>query len=176
MFGTYICTTKIFNMDQTNRVVEVNGQPFTLNDAALEDIQFYPVENDWYHFIIDREVLRVRLISYDMNKQMLTLEHDQVRYEIFIKGALEQQIARMGLDKVVEHSVQSIKAPMPGMVLEISVSEGDIIDKGAKVLVLEAMKMENVITAPAHSIVKKIVVQQGVAVEKGQLLIELETT
>jgi biotin carboxyl carrier protein len=44
------------------------------------------------------------------------------------------------------------------------------------VLVLEAMKMENVITAPAHSIVKKIVVQQGVAVEKGQLLIELETT
>jgi biotin carboxyl carrier protein len=163
-------------MDQTNRVVEVNGQPFTINEAALEDIQFYPVENDWYHFIIDREVLRVRLISYDMNKQMLTLEHDQVRYEIFIKGALEQQIARMGLDKVVEHSVQSIKAPMPGLVLEISVSEGDIIDKGAKVLVLEAMKMENVITAPAHSIVKKIVVQQGVAVEKGQLLIELETT
>ncbi|HRN80425.1 MAG TPA: acetyl-CoA carboxylase biotin carboxyl carrier protein subunit [Ferruginibacter sp.] len=162
-------------MDHTFRMVEVNGQPFSLSVADVEDIHIHPIENDWYHFIIDREALRVRWIDYDMNKQMLTIEHDQIRYEIQIKGALEQQIARMGLDKVVEHSVQVIKAPMPGLVLEIAVSEGDVVEKGGKVLVLEAMKMENVITVPVQSIIKKIVVKPGAAVEKGQLLIELET-
>lgn len=162
-------------MDSMNRVVEVNGQSFSFHASETEDIHIHRIDKDWYHFIIDREALRVRWIAFDANQQMLTLEHDQVRYDIQVKGALEQQIARMGLDKTTEHSVQVITAPMPGLVLEISVREGDVVEKGGKVLVLEAMKMENVITVPAQCVVKKVVVQKGTAVEKGQLLIELET-
>ena len=60
---------------------------------------------------------------------------------------------------------------MPGLVLDIRVVEGDAVKKGDPILVLEAMKMENIIKSPTDGIVKKINVKKGVAVEKSQVLI-----
>jgi biotin carboxyl carrier protein len=67
-----------------------------------------------------------------------------------------------------------IKAPMPGLVLDISVKEGQVIDQGDRILILEAMKMENSIMNPSKATIKKILVTKGQAVERGQLLVELE--
>ena len=66
-----------------------------------------------------------------------------------------------------------IHAPMPGLVLEINVSEGQEVEKGDPLLILEAMKMENVIKAPGNGIIKKIHVEKGNPVEKNELLVEL---
>ena len=72
------------------------------------------------------------------------------------------------------NKVNNIKAPMPGLVLRTSVAIGDVIKKGDPLLVLEAMKMENVIKAAGDGVVKKINAIERTAVEKGSILIEFE--
>jgi biotin carboxyl carrier protein len=63
---------------------------------------------------------------------------------------------------------------MPGLVLNILVSPGQAVQKGDPLIILEAMKMENVIKAAGEGHIKAINVLKGAAVEKGQLLLELE--
>ena len=70
--------------------------------------------------------------------------------------------------------VNDIKAPMPGLILEVNVKEGDEVKEGDYLLVLEAMKMENALTAPRDAVIKSISVEKGQTVEKNQLLIEME--
>ena len=75
----------------------------------------------------------------------------------------------------VTQKVGDIKAPMPGLVIEVAVEIGQTVTKGDKVLILEAMKMENVIKAAGDGVVKAIHTTKGQPVEKGQLLIEMES-
>jgi len=70
--------------------------------------------------------------------------------------------------------VREIKAPMPGMVLNIMIEAGAVVAKDQALIILEAMKMENVIKSPIDGTVKRVGVNQGVAVEKNTILIEFE--
>jgi biotin carboxyl carrier protein len=70
--------------------------------------------------------------------------------------------------------MKEIKAPMPGLVLNVLVNAGDTVDKDTPLLILEAMKMENVIKAASSATVKKVNATKGVPVEKGAVLIEFE--
>mgnify|MGYP001792417801 CR=1 FL=1 len=63
---------------------------------------------------------------------------------------------------------------MPGLVLEIAISVGQVVKEGDKILILQAMKMENSIVIHANATIKRIAVSTGEAVEKGQVLVELE--
>jgi pyruvate carboxylase subunit B len=65
-----------------------------------------------------------------------------------------------------------LKAPMPGLVVRVSVEPGQAVESGAGVLVLEAMKMENELRATSAGIVRAVRVQPGQAVERGQVLVE----
>jgi biotin carboxyl carrier protein len=63
---------------------------------------------------------------------------------------------------------------MPGLVIEYFVNEGDDVQAGDKLMILEAMKMENIIKASGEGKIKKLIVSKGSTVEKNQLLIEFE--
>jgi len=79
----------------------------------------------------------------------------------------------MGFGKSTGKQIKEIKAPMPGLVLEISVTEEQEVAEGDKLLILVAMKMENSIQIHTQAKIKKIHVEVGQAVEKGHVLIEL---
>jgi biotin carboxyl carrier protein len=81
-------------------------------------------------------------------------------------------LLQMGLNNNSTGKVNSIKAPMPGLILEINAQQGDVVSPGDTLLVLEAMKMENVIKASGEGTVKSVRVSKGQSVEKGQVLIE----
>ena len=66
-----------------------------------------------------------------------------------------------------------IVAPMPGMVVRIEVSEGDIVEAGQGVVIVEAMKMENELAAEGEGVVTRVHVAEGQAVEKDQVLVDL---
>jgi len=80
----------------------------------------------------------------------------------------------VGAKQVRKDTANEIKAPMPGLVVKVNVSEGDVVKKGQGVMVVEAMKMENEIHSPSDGIVKKMMVETGKAVDKNELLITLE--
>ncbi|MEA2030082.1 MAG: biotin/lipoyl-containing protein [candidate division Zixibacteria bacterium] len=69
---------------------------------------------------------------------------------------------------------KALKAAMPGLVLDIKVHPGDKVKKGQPLVVLEAMKMENIIKSLGEGIVKTVNVENGGAVEKGDTLLEFE--
>jgi pyruvate carboxylase subunit B len=67
-----------------------------------------------------------------------------------------------------------VKAPMPGLVVRVMVAVGDRVLAGQGLVVLEAMKMENELKAPAEGRVARLGATQGAAVEKGAILVEIE--
>ena len=102
-----------------------------------------------------------------------TFEIEGEIYEVNIKTPLEQQLEAMGFANAATRLQTEIKAPMPGLVLSIHVQEGDSVKEGDKLLILEAMKMENSMLIHSDAVIKKILVKSGQAVEKNQVLIEL---
>ncbi len=76
-------------------------------------------------------------------------------------------------DKATKIHHATLRSPMPGRIARIHVREGELIEAGQGVLILEAMKMENEIKAPSAGIVKSVRVQEGDAVEKNAILIEI---
>lgn len=66
-----------------------------------------------------------------------------------------------------------IKSPLPGVIINVHVKEGEIVKVGAKLLTLEAMKMENNINADKEGVIKSIKVKQGDSVLEGDILIEI---
>jgi biotin carboxyl carrier protein len=83
-------------------------------------------------------------------------------------------LERLGMKNVGVKKVNNLKAPMPGLISKLLVKEGDEIKQGEPLLVLEAMKMENVFKAVADVKIKAIKVSEKQAVEKGAELITFE--
>jgi len=81
----------------------------------------------------------------------------------------------MGLDTIASNKVTDIIAPMPGLILDIMVKAGDEVEEGQSILILEAMKMENVIKAEGAGTVKSINKDVGATVEKGTIIVEMES-
>lgn len=88
------------------------------------------------------------------------------------KDLLVDQIRGQAVEETIRHEV---RAPMPGLVLSVAVDAGQEVAAGDRLLVLEAMKMENELRAPAPGVVKAVHVTAGTPVTKNQLLIEFET-
>ena len=70
--------------------------------------------------------------------------------------------------------LKELKAPMPGLVLDVKVTSGDEVIEGQELLVLEAMKMENAIKSPQDGIIKSISIEKNDKVEKNQILVSFE--
>lgn len=144
---------------------EVNGKPVEL-DAYMN-------RNGMLCFLYNNHSYQAELISYNENDKIAVIKLNNNRYEVKLKDDTDLLLEQLGITGKT-HKVQNIKAPMPGLVLRINVKEGDSVSKGDGLLVLEAMKMENLLKAPADGKVKKVYVEKGAKVEKNQPLIEME--
>lgn len=113
------------------------------------------------------------LLKADRESKQYKVQINGRKYDVTLKDKLDELLAGMGLTAGAAAKLNNIKAPMPGLVLNVLVAEGDIIKQGDALVVLEAMKMENILKSPGEGVVKKINIQKGQAVEKNQVLIEL---
>jgi biotin carboxyl carrier protein len=95
-------------------------------------------------------------------------------YEIAIKDKYDLLLQQLGISAKASSAAQNIKAPMPGLIINVVAKEGDEVKKGDTLLILEAMKMENVIKSPRDGKVKKVNIVLKQAVEKNQVLLEFE--
>ena len=110
----------------------------------------------------------------DFNKGIYTISIDGSEHQTSIQTPLDELIEKMGFATNGSKNIDSIAAPMPGLILDILVEEGQEVNEEDQLVILEAMKMENIITSPRNGVIKKIGVSQGDAVDKKQLLIEFQ--
>lgn len=75
-----------------------------------------------------------------------------------------------------KRSGDNVKAPIPGRIVEVKVKEGDLVSAGDTLVVLEAMKMENLLTAPAGGRIRLVRAQSGTQVKANEVLVEIEPT
>jgi biotin carboxyl carrier protein len=110
----------------------------------------------------------------DRKTKEVTLRVNGQKYKANIKEPIDKLLATMGIDNAASRKLEPIKAPMPGMVLKVLVKPGQQIAPGDGLVILEAMKMENILKAHSAATVKAVKVNERTAVEKGTILIELE--
>ncbi|MFT4683327.1 MAG: biotin carboxyl carrier protein [Flavobacteriales bacterium] len=116
----------------------------------------------------------VELVHADVEAKLLTVSIRGNQYEVQLKEDFDLLLEKMGMGPGNSTVLSKIKAPMPGMVLEIFVKTGQQVAKDDPLLILEAMKMENVIKSPRDGEIKSIGVIKGNAIEKNALLIEFQ--
>lgn len=132
------------------------------------------VKEGSYHVIRDGRSYRVDIVKADASDKGFTLIVNGQEYQVGLKDRYDLLLERLGLEDLQGKRVEDIKAPMPGKVLDIKVEVGTEVSEGDALLVLEAMKMENVIKAPGEGKVKAIHVNVSDPVEKNQVLVEFE--
>ncbi|MGK0406870.1 MAG: acetyl/propionyl-CoA carboxylase alpha subunit [Roseivirga sp.] len=116
----------------------------------------------------------VQVLEADYDQKEFLIEIDGQSYQVDAADRFDLLLKDLGMEHLNNTAVNDLKAPMPGLVLAVKVSPGDNIQKGEALIVLEAMKMENVLKAEADCFIKSIDCIIGSAVEKGQVLISFE--
>jgi len=161
---------KIKANDKFEYEVESKANELTLNgDVFLTDM--VKVDANRYHILHNQQSYNVEVVSLEHAEKTATIKVNGNTYQLKAKDQFDALLEQLGMANLNSNKISDIKAPMPGLVLKVLVSEGDEVKKGDNLFVLEAMKMENIIKAPADATVKTIKIQPTDKVEKGQLLI-----
>jgi len=159
--------------DKPYKVI-VNGFEFFFSKKESDAIDLVAKSPAEFNLVKDHRSFNARLVETDTTGKKQKIEAEGEIFDIEIKDELDQALEKMGLGLASSKQVKEIRAPMPGLVLEIAVINGQDVIEGDKILILEAMKMENSIIIHNPAKIKKIIVIAGQAVEKGQVVVELE--
>jgi biotin carboxyl carrier protein len=147
---------------------------FDWNESDLKTLDAIQLNSSQFHVLDSNKSYKVEIVSADFIAKKYTIKVNNNTYEVAIADALDILIQSMGIQRGRTKVINAIKAPMPGLILEISVEVGQEVKENDPLLILEAMKMENSFLSPRNGTIKSIAVQKGMAVDKGQLLVEFE--
>ncbi len=153
--------------------VALDGKGYVLNGQAAEvDVQRLNAHS--FQVLHHGASHTVHIASIDRAAKTVVLKVDGKRAEVVLSNEMDRLLKKLGLENAGAAKMSDIKAPMPGLIHSIKVVEGQLIAKGDALLILEAMKMENVIKSPTDGTISKIVVLQGQTVDKGMVMISLK--
>lgn len=160
----------------TNQVFEVSvegrEEKISLNQTQINSINDSLTSTGKYHILENGKGYTVEVMEANAEEKTITLRLNGKVAHLKLKDKTDLLLEKMGLNSTAKKKAAQLKAPMPGLVKQVMVAVGDVVAKGSPLLVLEAMKMENVLKAEADGTVKSISVEAGSKTEKGQLLIE----
>ena len=143
--------------------VSVNGKVYEID---FESVSGQPV----YSLIVDGKSHESYVARGDDNWQVLLRGR---LYPITVEDEREKRLRAAAGGGVAEGGEFVLKAPMPGLVVAVPVSEGQEVKKGQVILILESMKMQNELKAPRDGIVQRIKVKAGESVEQKQTLLSV---
>lgn len=123
-------------------------------------------------FRVGTKLHKIRNISIDGGQIECTVDGKWI--SATLKNEQQLLLERLGFKTAAEKSIGSLQAPMPGKILDLLAAEGDEVELGDPVAILEAMKMENELKAPCAGTIQSVAVTKGASVEKNQILIEIE--
>ncbi len=152
------------HLDEGEQKADVNGSGL--------DYQIIHQNNGRLLFRTGTKLYKIDNVS--VNGRRVSFSIDGTFMEAVVKDDHDLLLEKLGFSDSVEASAGALEAPMPGKILEILIEEGQKVEMGQPVLILEAMKMENELKAPIEGTVGSLIVKQGDNVEKNQILLEIE--
>jgi biotin carboxyl carrier protein len=157
---------KTLNIEIEDHKVKVDGKTV---DTDLSQLGPHK-----YHLLHNFKSYNLEVVSHNTKSGEMSIKVNNRLVKVVVKTALDELLSKMGLSNNNATVTKDIGAPMPGLILDVVVNEGDEVEKGDKLLVLEAMKMENIIKSPGSGKIKSIVVKKGDTVNSGEALIHFE--
>jgi biotin carboxyl carrier protein len=163
----------MYNANINGRKIEVvpdasgliaDGDPLEWDIVKLSEGQ--------YHILYKKKSYRAEVVKADRATKTFTLKINNRVFTTELKDKFDLLLEKMGMNASASAKINSIKAPMPGLIIDLRIQSGDSVMVGDQLLILEAMKMENIIKSPGEGVVKNVKVKKGDSVEKGQVLIE----
>jgi biotin carboxyl carrier protein len=127
-----------------------------------------------FHIVYENCSYVADLIEARHEEKRFTISINQNNYQIQLTDKYDKLLKDLGFESVSARADLQLKAPMPGRILEVLVTPGDEVKKGGGLVVLEAMKMENLIKASADVKIKNVEVQKDQVVEKNDPIIFFE--
>jgi biotin carboxyl carrier protein len=159
------------NIQNTTYTVEKTKEATLVNQKPLSwDIKW--IDGTKVHLIKGAASLEAELVSFDHDSKSIQIRLQHQTATLQLKDRFDLLLEKMGMNSSGTGSLKDIKAPMPGLILDLKVKPGDEVKKGDVILILEAMKMENIIKSPGDGIVKDVKVNLKQSVEKNQVLIQ----
>ena len=153
--------------------IEKKGDDTFVN-GVQQSIDALLLNNGVQHWLVNNQSYKVEVEDINRLEKKYTVRVNGKTFQVTLKEPLDDLLHEMGMDNALAQKINDLRAPMPGLVVDILVNEGQQIKKGDTVIVLEAMKMENSLKAIADATVKKVVAVKGAAVEKNEVLVLME--
>ena len=156
-------------------IINVNKSfDFELKDDDATKLDAIKTSNNEYHVLQNNKPFKAEIVDSNFNSKKYSIKVNNRTYDLVISNPLDLLIDKMGFTFGTTKHVNFIKAPMPGLILDIHVKKWQEVKEDEALLILEAMKMENVITSPRDGVIKYVNIAKGDAIDKGHLLIEFE--
>lgn len=161
----------ISTVNGTEYLIEiVDERHIIVNDRKLT-VDFNSVSGQpVYSLIVDGKSLEGFVYPGDEEWEVLLMGR---QYPVMVEDEREKRLRATAGGSVSEAGEYHLKAPMPGMVVSIPVEEGQEIEQGQVILILESMKMQNELKAPRAGTIGRIRVKPGESVEQRQTLLSV---
>ncbi len=130
-------------------------------------------QNDRYLLRLGTKLYKIDNVQYDGSAIEFSINGEW--HTVSVKDEQELLLDRLGFKTGAAAAEGTLKAPMPGKILDIMVAVGDDVEKDQPLVILEAMKMENELKAPVAGSIAGIEVEVGQSLEKNEIILEIET-
>lgn len=157
---------KVFELEQEKDNWFINKNLFSGDLVRIRE--------NHYHVIWNNKSYNIEVIDSNYSEKTYRILINGQLFTTTVKDQVDLLLEGMGIQAKPAQKINHVKAPMPGLIQSIAISEGDLVSKGDTLLVLVAMKMENVIKSAGDGIVKSLMVKAGESVEKNQVMLEFQ--
>ena len=158
--------SQTFDIQSNKSEISVNSQPFKWDMVEIKDGNF--------HILYNNRSFNAEVLEADYQTKSFLIKINKSKYSISLKDRFDILLDQLGMSNASAVKVNDLKAPMPGLIVDIKVQVGDTVKKGDTILILEAMKMENILKASGDGKIKSIKIVAKQNVEKNQVMIEFE--
>lgn len=153
-----------FEITENENGLVIDGKPLSWDLVKIDE--------NYFHIVHNNRSYRAEVVKVDHTTKTFTLKINGNLHTVSLKSKFDLLLDKMGMNNSSAGKVNNIKAPMPGLIIDLKVKVGDEVKQNDALLILEAMKMENIIKSPGDGVVKAVKIKKGDSVEKNQVLIE----
>lgn len=155
--------------DSKDVKVDLKGSEYLVNGLPI-DADIEKISDTRYIIHYKNKCHTVEILGINKDKKTIDLVINNKQLNVKLRDKLDALLEKLGMDKQAGATITDLKAPMPGLIINIMVTENQQVRKGDPLIVLEAMKMENTIKASGDGVVNSILVKEKQSVEKNEVL------